>query len=68
MEHSGKKMHCIYVQRDEEGNNLFEGNQDDEDEVLIIVRYLEPSPNETTWLPHAMVISLYFHVYIFTLL
>ena len=56
MEHSGKKLHCIYVQRDEEGNNLFEGNQDDEDEVLIIVRYLEPSPNETTWLQHAIVI------------
>ena len=65
MEHSGKKMHCIYVQRDEEGNNLFEGNQDDEDEVLIIVRYLEPSPNETTWLPHAMVILLYLHFYVF---
>ena len=56
MAHSGKKMHCIYEQRDLEGNNLFEGNQDDEDEVMIIVRYLEPSTNNTEWLPHAQVI------------
>ena len=51
MEHSGNKLHCIYEQRDVEGNNLFEGNQKDEDEVLIIVRYLEESPNETETLP-----------------
>ena len=56
MAHSGKQLHCIYEQRDMEGNNMFEGNQDDEDETLIIVRYLEPSSNETEWLQHAVVI------------
>ena len=56
MAHSGKRLHCIYEQRDMEGNNMFEGNQDDEDETLIIVRYLDPSSNETEWLQHAVVI------------
>ena len=56
MAHSGKQLHCIYEQRDMEGNNMFEGNQDDEDETLIIVRYLDPSSNETEWLQHAVVI------------
>ena len=51
MEHSGKKLHCIYEQRDGEGNNLFEGNQDDEDDVLIIVRYLEETSDEVETLP-----------------
>ena len=51
MEHSGKKLHCIYEQRDDEGNNLFEGNQDDEDDVLIIVRYLEETSDEVETLP-----------------
>ena len=57
MAHSGKQLHCIYEQRDMEGNNMFEGNQDDEDETLIIVRYLDPSSNETEWLQHAVVID-----------
>ena len=51
MEHSGKKLHCIYEQMDGEGNNLFEGNQDDEDDVLIIVRYLEETSDEVETLP-----------------
>ena len=55
MEHSGKKLHCIYEQRDDEGNNLFEGNQDDEDEVRIIVRYLEEPTEELETLPFAEV-------------
>ena len=55
MEHSGKKLHCIYEQRDDEGNNLFEGNQDDEDDVLIIVRYLEETSDEVETLPSAEV-------------
>ena len=58
MEHSGKKLHCIYEQRDDEGTNLFEGNQDDEDEVLIIVRYLEETSDEIETLPYAQVINL----------
>ena len=57
MEHSGKKLHCVYEQRDAEGTNLFEGNQDDEDEVLIIVRYLEETPDEVETLPYAQVIN-----------
>ena len=55
MEHSGKKLHCIYEQRDDNGNNLFEGNQDDEDEVRIIVRYLEQPTDELETLPSAEV-------------
>ena len=55
MEHSGKKLHCIYEQMDSEGNNLFEGNQDDEDDVLIIVRYLEETSDEVETLPSGQV-------------
>ena len=46
--HDGKKLHCIYEQRDNEGNILFEGNQDDEDEITISVQFLQPSSNEVT--------------------
>ena len=47
---------------------MFEGNQDDEDETLIIVRYLDPSSNETEWLQHAVVTVSYTHLTLPTIL
>ena len=53
--HDGKKLHCIYEQRDAEGNILFEGNEDDQDEVAISVRFLESAQADVLEMPVAQV-------------
>ena len=55
-------MHCIYEQRDNEGNILFEGNQDDEDEITISVQFLQPPSDEVTRMVQTKV-SYRFDVY-----